>query len=266
MRSLSFDNMVRLYDETRIFDRECFESALDYIVERFPPRAFTNVLEPGIGTGRIAIPLAKRGYRVTGVDISEEMLAFLKKRLVSSEKSSRVFYQRGDVTRLPFPDETFDMAIVTHLFYFIGDWERAADEILRVVRKGNPIVLMHTGTGTEIPFLNERYKELCAQYGHPVEAIGVKSTGEVVDYYKDLGFCAERVSERWRWVSDIKLDRALGYIGSRAYSFTTFASDNIHSKVVEKLRCELKSQFGSLREAVEVPNQVYLVVILKGKV
>jgi predicted TPR repeat methyltransferase len=77
MKSLSFDNMVRLYDETRIFDEECFESALDYMVERFPPRAFPNVLEPGIGTGRIAIPLAERGYRVTGVDISEEMLAFL---------------------------------------------------------------------------------------------------------------------------------------------------------------------------------------------
>lgn len=266
MKSLSFDNMVKFYDETRIFDKECFESALDYMVERFPPRAFPNVFEPGIGTGRIAILLAKRGYRITGVDISEEMLAFLKKRLVSSEKSSRVFYQRGDVTRLPFPDEAFDMAIATHLFYFIRDWRRAADEILRVVRKGNPIVLMHTGTGTEIPFLNERYKEICAQYGHPMEAIGVKSTGEVVGYYTKLGYHAERISDRWRWVSNIKIDRALGYIRSRAYSFTTFAPDNIHSKVVEKLRCELKSQFGSLSTTVEVPNQVYLVIILKDKV
>jgi ubiquinone/menaquinone biosynthesis C-methylase UbiE len=266
MKSLSFDKMVEFYDETRILDEECFESALDYVVERFPPRAFSSVFEPGIGTGRIAIPLAKRGYRITGVDISEEMLAFLKNRLVSSGKSSRVFYQRGDVTRLPFPDETFDMAIATHLFYFIRDWRGAADEILRVVRKGNPIVLMHTGMGTEIPFLNERYKELCAQYGHPLETIGIKSTGEAVDYYRDLGYHAERISDRWRWVSNIKLDRALGYISSRAYSFTTLAPDSIHSKVVEKLRCELESQFGSLREAVEVPNQIYLVVILKGKV
>ncbi len=266
MKFLSFDNMVKLYDETRIFDQECFESALDYMVERFPPRAFPDVLEPGIGTGRIAIPLAERGYRITGVDISEEMLAFLKNRLVSSGKSSRVFYQRDDVTKLPFLDETFDMAIATHLFYFIRDWRRAADEILRVVRKGNPIVLMHTGTGTEIPFLNERYKEICAQYGHPVEAIGVKSTGEVVDYYKNLGYHAERISDRWRWVSNIELDRALGYISSRAYSFTTLAPDSIHSKVVEKLRCELESQFGSLSATVEVPNQIYLVVILKGKI
>jgi ubiquinone/menaquinone biosynthesis C-methylase UbiE len=266
MKSLSFDNMVRLYNETRIFDEECFESALDYMVERFPPRAFPNVLEPGIGTGRIAIPLAKRGYWIMGVDISEEMLAFLKNRLVSSGKSSRVFYQRGDVTKLPFPDETFDMAIATHLFYFIRDWRRAADEILRVVRTGKPIVLMHTGTGTEIPFLNERYKELCAQYSHPIEAIGVKSTGEVVDYYKNLGYHPERISDRWRWASNIKLNKALGYIRSRAYSFTTFAPDNIHSKVVEKLRCELESQFGNLNVTVDIPNQVYLVVILKGKV
>jgi len=266
MKSLSFDNMVKFYDETRIFDEECFESALDYMVERFPPRAFSSVFEPGIGTGRIAIPLAKRGYRITGVDISEEMLAFLKKRLISSGKSWRLFYQRGDVTRLPFPDETFDMAIATHLFYFIRDWRRAADEILRVVRKGKPIVLMHTGTGTEIPFLNDRYKELCAQYGYPIEAIGVKSTGEVVDYFENLGYHAERVSDRWRWVSNIKLDMALGYISSRAYSFTTLAPDNLHSTVVEKLGFELESQFGSLSATFEIPNQIYLLVILRDKV
>jgi hypothetical protein len=155
------------------------------------------------------------------------------------------------------------MAIATHLFYFIRDWKRAADEILRVVKDSSPIILMHTGTGAEIPFLNDRYKELCAQYGHPIEAIGVKSTGEVVDYYIKLGYHAERISDRWRWVSNIKLDRALGYISSRAYSFTTLAPDNIHSKVVEKLRCELESQFGSLSATVEVPNQVYLVVMRK---
>ena len=67
--------MARLYDETRGFHRKCFDYALDFLVDRFPPQVFSNVFEPGIGNGRIAIPLAKRGYKITGVDISEEMLA-----------------------------------------------------------------------------------------------------------------------------------------------------------------------------------------------
>ena len=60
MRSLSFDSMVKLYDETRGFDKECFDSALDFLVDRFPPQDFGKVFEPGIGNGRIAIPLAEQ--------------------------------------------------------------------------------------------------------------------------------------------------------------------------------------------------------------
>ena len=73
--------MTELYDETRVFDQDCFDSALDFITERFPPYTFSKLLELGIGTGRIAIPLTERGYQVTGVDISEEMLDFLENRL-----------------------------------------------------------------------------------------------------------------------------------------------------------------------------------------
>ncbi len=57
MESMSFDNMVDLYNETRVFNRCCFSAALDFIVERFPPESFRHMLEPGIGTGRIAIDL-----------------------------------------------------------------------------------------------------------------------------------------------------------------------------------------------------------------
>ena len=263
MKSLSFDSMVELYDETRVFDRDCFDSALDFLVERFPPKTYNRVLEPGIGTGRIAIPLAERGYGITGVDISEEMLALLKTRLARSGRSLRIFSQKADVTRLPFSDAAFDMAIATHLFYFIRKWRKAADEILRVVRPGNPIVLMHTGMGTEIPFLNDRYKELCAEHGSPIKAIGVKSTGEVADYFMGMGCHVEQIRDRWQWTSYTQLDRAFGYMSHRAYSFTTVASDDIHSAVIEKLRSELQQEFGSLITVVEVPNQIYLVVIMR---
>jgi methylase of polypeptide subunit release factors len=76
MESLNFDSMADLYDETRAFDEGCLQSALDFLVERFPPQMFNNVLEPGIGTGRIAIPLAERGYSIIGVDVSERCYLF----------------------------------------------------------------------------------------------------------------------------------------------------------------------------------------------
>jgi len=255
--------MVELYDETRVSDRGCFDSVLDYLVERFPPKIFSKVFEPGIGAGRIAIPLAQRGYRVTGVDISEEMLALLKRRLAQSTRPLQVYFQRADVTKLPFPDAAFDMAIAVHLFYFIQEWKKAADEILRVVNADGPVILMHTGMGTEIPFLNDRYKQLCAEHGCSVEVIGVKSTREVIDYFTEIGCHSEQIRDRWQWTSYTQLHKAFDYIRRRAYSFTTVAPENVHSIVIERLERELQQRFGSLTTMVAVPNQIYLVVIMR---
>jgi ubiquinone/menaquinone biosynthesis C-methylase UbiE len=264
MRSLSFDSMAELYDGTRVFDKDCFEGALDFLVERFPPKVFNNLFEAGIGTGRIAVPLAGRGYRVFGADVSRGMLALLEKRLAESRGSLRLELQEADATTLPYPDGIFDIAVAVHLFYFIDEWKKAANELLRVVRADGPVVLMHTGMGTEIPYLNERYRELCAEQGFPVNEVGVRSTREVVDYFGSLGCRVEWILDRWTWTSRIRLDEALDYVRSRAYSFTSAAPDEVHSMAVERLRSEAQRRFGDLSSQVEVPNQIYLVVILRS--
>jgi len=263
MKSLSFNSMIKFYDETRVFDRTCFDSALDFLVERFPPRQFNKLFEPGIGTGRIAIPLAGRGYRVTGVDISGDMLDVLKRQLTQSGPSLPLSFQKADVLNLPYRTAAFDMAVAVHLFYFIPQWKTAVNEILKVLRNDAPLVLMHTGTGTEIPLLNTRYKELCAEQGYSIQEIGVRSNQQVVDYCKSLGYHAEWIRDRWQWTSRLRLDKALDYIRLRAYSFTIFVPEDIHSKTLTMLESELQERFVSLATTVEVPNQVYLVLILR---
>jgi ubiquinone/menaquinone biosynthesis C-methylase UbiE len=254
MSSLSFESMAALYDETRTVDQGCLNAALDFLVRQLPLKESGSVFEPGIGTGRIAIPLVERGYRVTGVDVSREMLSLLRAR------SAGVACQQANVTQLPFADATFDWAIAVHLFYFIPQWRQAVDEVVRVIGEDGLLVLMHTGMGTEVPRLNDRYKALCAEQGCPVEPRGVKSTREVVDYLVSLGYHMEPIRDRWRWVTRLRLDKALGYLESRAYSFTTVAPDDVHRMAIERLASELRQELGSLAAEVEVPNQVYLVL------
>jgi len=252
-----------LYDETRVFDMDSLDSALDFLISRFPPHTFPKLLEPGIGTGRIAIPLAERGYQVVGVDISEEMMELLEKRLSRLGQPVQVSFWKADVLDLPFRTDSFDIVIAVHLFYFIREWKKAVDEILRVLKEGSPLVLMHTGTGSELPFLNERYKELCSELGCSIENIGVKSTKEVVSYLDSLGYCVEWVRDRWQWTSHVRLDKALSYVRSRSYSFTTTTPEDIHSEVIRRLETELRQRFGSLTIAVEIPNQIYFVFVLR---
>jgi ubiquinone/menaquinone biosynthesis C-methylase UbiE len=266
MKSVTFDAMVEHYDETRVFDGDCFRSALAYLSQRFPPQDFCRLLEPGIGTGRIAIPLAKTGYDVCGVDVSINMLRALKRRLQQLPPGS-VSFQMADATALPFPGEAFDLAVAVHLFYFILTWTQTVDEIVRVVRRGGAIILMHTGTGAEVPFLNERYKALCAEMDWPLRLTGAKSTRDVVDYLGRCGYSSEWIRDpRWAWTACIPLDRALGYLRQRAYSFTNFAPDWVHRTAMKRLESEMQAQYGSLNVEIEVPNQIYLVVVRKEPV
>jgi SAM-dependent methyltransferase len=62
-------------DEAEMFDPEVVEPVVDFLAELAGDGA---VLELGIGTGRIAIPLAQRGVQVHGVDLSEAMVARLR--------------------------------------------------------------------------------------------------------------------------------------------------------------------------------------------
>jgi len=261
MQSLSFSGLVDRYDETRSFDQGCFDSALSYIATTFPVTTFSTVLEPGIGTGRIAIPFAYRGYRVVGVDISGAMLARVQERVQSNPLQQRIMLQQADSTHLPIANNVIDLAVVVHVFYFIPDWRQAVNEIVRVLRTNSPLILMHTGTGTEIPFLNARYTELCAARQSPIPTIGVQSTKEVVDYCCALGCTAEWIRDRWQWTAQIHLGKALEYLKDRAYSFTTFVSDALHTEVIAQLEAELKATYGSLETIIDIPNQIYLVVV-----
>jgi ubiquinone/menaquinone biosynthesis C-methylase UbiE len=258
--SLSFDGLVDLYERTRTFDQQCFDAALDFLVDRFPPQQHATVFEPGVGTGRIALPIAERGYRITGLDISDEMLSSLRLRIAETN-CSRISCVLADVAHIPFATGSFDLSIVVHLFYFVAEWQRAVNELFRVLTDTGTLVLMHTGTGAEIPSLNDQYKQRCAQHGYSVETPGVKSTQEVVAYASDRGYQVEQVRDRWTWTTSLQLNTALRYIQARAYSFTAIAPDDVHATVLDELRASVLEEHGSLTTTIDVSNQLYLVLL-----
>jgi ubiquinone/menaquinone biosynthesis C-methylase UbiE len=261
--SLNFDPLVKYYDETRTVDAASLTASIQWLARRFPPDQFPALLEPGIGTGRIAVPLAGHGYTVHGVDVSEAMLAALADHLAKRDTPLRVSYLLADVQQLPFASESFDIVVAVHLFYFIRGWKQAVAELLRVLRAGGPVILMHTGMGMEIPFVNDRYKELCAEQGCHIAPLGVSSTQQVVEYLAELGCPVEFVRNRWQWTSHIPVGKAISYVRSRAYSFATGVPNAVHSRAIRSLEAEATDRFGSLSAEVRVENQVYLVIARK---
>ena len=99
-------------------------------------RAAGTCLEIGIGTGRFALPLARSGVRVVGVDISPEML----RRLAEKAGGVSIPVAIADATRLPFADATFGAGMAAHVLHLIPGWRTAVAELVRVVRPGGRIL------------------------------------------------------------------------------------------------------------------------------
>jgi SAM-dependent methyltransferase len=70
------------------------------------------ILELMCGTGRVLLPIAEAGYRITGVDSSPAMLALARQRLDEAALADHATLLTGDVRDLPLPPEAFGLAFV----------------------------------------------------------------------------------------------------------------------------------------------------------
>jgi len=72
------------------------------------------ILELGCGTGRVALPVARDGATVVGIDRSASMLARARMRVRRARLGSRVKLIRGDIRHLPFPDKSFPLVMAPY--------------------------------------------------------------------------------------------------------------------------------------------------------
>jgi demethylmenaquinone methyltransferase/2-methoxy-6-polyprenyl-1,4-benzoquinol methylase len=107
------------------------------LVEQIASRSPKRILDVATGTAGVAIPLAKRtGAGVTGIDISEAMLARGRHRVRSAGLAGSIELQAGRAEELPFPGESFDAVGFTYLLRYVHDPAATLVELARVLRPG----------------------------------------------------------------------------------------------------------------------------------
>ena len=97
------------------------------------------VLDLACGTGNLAIPAARKGARVTGVDIAINLLEQARAR--ASAEGLQITLEEGDAEQLPFPDANFDVVMTMFGAMFAPDPDRVAAELARVCRHGGKIAM-----------------------------------------------------------------------------------------------------------------------------
>lgn len=104
-----------------------------------------EVLNVGCGIGISSAYIAKKhGCRVVGVDISEKMIEWSRKRAHLERVEDKVEFRVADILDLPFEDARFDAVIVESVIGFVDDKTRAIQECRRVTRPGGYVALNET--------------------------------------------------------------------------------------------------------------------------
>lgn len=113
--------------------------ALGHAAQRLNARAGQHILDVATGTGWTARNAARRGARVTGVDIAADLLAAARR--LSAHVEPAIDFRLGDAEALPFEPASFDGVISTFGVMFAANHDRAAAELVRVCRPGGRLVL-----------------------------------------------------------------------------------------------------------------------------
>jgi demethylmenaquinone methyltransferase/2-methoxy-6-polyprenyl-1,4-benzoquinol methylase len=107
------------------------------LVGRIASSSPKGILDVATGTAGVAIAMAKRtGADVTGLDISQAMLARGRERVRAAGLDGRIRLQAGRAEELPFPSGSFDAVSFTYLLRYVRDPAATVAELARVLRPG----------------------------------------------------------------------------------------------------------------------------------
>lgn len=112
-----------------------------YLEPYVPSSPTALVLDAGGGTGRWTVRMAKKGCKVVLVDISDRMLDVARERITREGLQQRIEIKKGDLARLAYPEEMFDMVLCEHTLFLFENQDQLVKELVSVLKKNAPLVI-----------------------------------------------------------------------------------------------------------------------------
>jgi len=116
-----------------------FAPGAQEFIARLGIRPGETILDVACGTGNLAIPAAKAGARVSGIDIAPNLIA--EAQLEARAAGVSIAFEVGDAESLPYLRGQFDTTVTMFGAMFAFRPERAAAELIRVTRPGGRIAM-----------------------------------------------------------------------------------------------------------------------------
>lgn len=250
--SVVFDRAVGYYDRTRGLPPEAEIGLAEVLREHTALGPGSRVLELGVGTGRIALPLVRHNrYRYVGVDLSAPMMQVLRDKLGGLP----IDLARADVTRLPFAAHSFAAVVVVHVFHLVQDWAQAMAEVRRVLRSSG--VLLHGANQhidpSPIEEMRRKLTALSAPSAKPrgpgfIEWPRIKT--ELTERFAPPRECVTAP-----WTVRATPGELIDMFQARIWSETWSLGDDVLDATVDQARAWARERFGSLDAPLESQQQ-----------
>ena len=248
--SVSFDRAAEYYDRTRGSTDEAMAQTVELLTPELMARG--RVLEIGVGTGQLALPLRAAGIDVVGIDISREMVRRLQ---VKARGSATVPVALADATRLPFDDATFGAVYFRWVLHLIPAWRRTMEEAVRVLEPGGVVVGMLGSFEGRPGEIRRRCCELLGVSGDPV-GLGWGDTDPLDEQMGALG-CGLRLIGPHAEAGTERLDEYLREVGDGVYSWTWTIPDEARREAVERVRPWAQQRWGPLDRELAYSYEAY---------
>jgi ubiquinone/menaquinone biosynthesis C-methylase UbiE len=257
--SVSFDRVADRYDATRGYPPAVAQRIAEGLVRMGGVPVGGSMLEIGIGTGRIALPVLGTGRDVTGVDIAQAMVERLREKYAAlqAEEPERPWgtlqVELGDVTALPFADASFDASVAVHVLHLIPEWRRAVDEVLRVLRPGGALLI-----GQDVRLEDDlqwrmqgEWMEIVRKLGFPVGYVGAAGYSAIKAELGRRGL-PPREEQLAAWEIAVTPRGALAYIVERTWSRTWQVPPDIFEESARQLTERVAAEYG---DAMDTPQR-----------
>lgn len=107
-----------------------------------PPNA--PILDAGCGPGEHSIRVAREGYHVCAIDVSETVLDEAHRRAAAAGVADRISFQQADLTHLDLDDQSFDAIFCWGVVIHIRSIKKALDELVRILKPNGRLALYVT--------------------------------------------------------------------------------------------------------------------------
>lgn len=163
-----------------------------------------RILDVGTGPGHLLFEIAGRSenLKVVGIDISPEMIKIAEREAVGMAFSDRVSFRVANASKLPFENNSFELAVSTFSFHHWLEPEKGLKEVCRVLKDGGEawIYELRRDTSKEAALeLRNRYGRLlsfiCLHMVRCHSSITLKSAEEICSS-PEIGFSGKSVEER----------------------------------------------------------------------